>query len=344
MAGNTAGTGHRHRNSRRGTGTSAPGVGTRRERPGHRVARSPTPVGRLPFDSHAFADTAATVAQALLARLCKATAPDQPADESILARHLNNRSNRLSALGRREEALAAITEAIHIYRQLAAQRPDAYLPDFASSLNNLSVRLGDVGRREEAVAAATEAVEVYRRLAGRLPDAYLPDFASSMWAGLAAEPDASSETPGTAAPCSSAFNPAPQRPRCLVARSTSAHGCGCCAREPGAEHAPSPRVSPQPVLRAWFPCATNDVWSRTERARGAVTPSGAPAWTQNAIRILAYSNTDTSTTARRTFGACGIRGCVIVTPGRGSFTNRIGPVHCHCSGGVKPRVLTALSA
>ena len=44
---------------------------------------------------------------------------------------LNNLSNRLADLGRREEALAAIQEAAGIYRELAAARPDAFRPDLA---------------------------------------------------------------------------------------------------------------------------------------------------------------------------------------------------------------------
>jgi hypothetical protein len=43
---------------------------------------------------------------------------------------------RLSNLGRREEALAATQEAVDIYRRLAQARPDAFLPDLATSLNN----------------------------------------------------------------------------------------------------------------------------------------------------------------------------------------------------------------
>ena len=43
----------------------------------------------------------------------------------------------MSELGRREDALAAAQEAIDIYRRLAAERPDAFLPDLAMSLNNL---------------------------------------------------------------------------------------------------------------------------------------------------------------------------------------------------------------
>ena len=58
---------------------------------------------------------------------------------------LNNQSGRLADLGRREEALAAIEEAVAIYRQLAEARPDAFLPDLAMSLNNQSNRLSAPG-------------------------------------------------------------------------------------------------------------------------------------------------------------------------------------------------------
>jgi hypothetical protein len=46
-----------------------------------------------------------------------------------LAVSLNNLGNRLSELGRREEALAAAQEAVAIRRQLAQQHPEAFLPD-----------------------------------------------------------------------------------------------------------------------------------------------------------------------------------------------------------------------
>jgi hypothetical protein len=43
---------------------------------------------------------------------------------------LNNLSNSLSALGRREDALKAIEEAVgELHRQLAADRPAAFTPD-----------------------------------------------------------------------------------------------------------------------------------------------------------------------------------------------------------------------
>src|ERR1700716_3327180 len=80
----------------------------------------------------------------------------------------------------REEALAAIIKAVDGYRELAQTRPDAFLPDLATSLNNLSNTLGELGRREEALAAITEAVEGYRRLALARPDDFLPDLAGSL--------------------------------------------------------------------------------------------------------------------------------------------------------------------
>jgi len=43
----------------------------------------------------------------------------------------------------REDALAASQEAVDIRRQLAAARPDAFLPDLAMSLNNLGNRLSE---------------------------------------------------------------------------------------------------------------------------------------------------------------------------------------------------------
>src|SRR6201993_2792457 len=55
---------------------------------------------------------------------------------ALLRRPVGTLGNRLSNLGRREEALAASQEAVDIYRRLAQTRPDAFLPDLASSLNN----------------------------------------------------------------------------------------------------------------------------------------------------------------------------------------------------------------
>jgi tetratricopeptide (TPR) repeat protein len=89
-------------------------------------------------------------------------------------------SNRLADLGRREEALAAIEEAVTIRRQLADAHPDAHLPDLAMSLSNQSTCLAALGQREEALAAIEEAVTIRRQLADARPDAHLPDLAMSL--------------------------------------------------------------------------------------------------------------------------------------------------------------------
>jgi tetratricopeptide (TPR) repeat protein len=75
---------------------------------------------------------------------------------------LNNLSVRLGELGRREEGLAAVEEAVDAYRRLAGANPAAYLPDLAASLNNLSARLGELGRHEDAARAAEDAAAAGR--------------------------------------------------------------------------------------------------------------------------------------------------------------------------------------
>ncbi|MFN7767762.1 MAG: tetratricopeptide repeat protein, partial [Planctomycetaceae bacterium] len=84
----------------------------------------------------------------------------------------NNLGNRLSELGRREAALAAAEEAVRIRRTLAAERPDAFLPDLAGSLSNVSVVLSELGRREAALAASREAVQYYLTLTRQVPQVF----------------------------------------------------------------------------------------------------------------------------------------------------------------------------
>ena len=78
----------------------------------------------------------------------------------------------LSALGRREEALAATQGAAGLYRELAEQNPPAFLPDLARSLNNLGMMLSALGRREEALAAYEEAVRILLPFFRALPAAF----------------------------------------------------------------------------------------------------------------------------------------------------------------------------
>jgi tetratricopeptide (TPR) repeat protein len=126
----------------------------------------------LPYPTFALAGTAVEVFRQLAA--------EAAAGSSERARLLILFSNSLGDLGRREEALAAIEEAVTTYRTLAQGRPDTFLPDLAASLNNQSGRLSELGRRKEALAAIEEAVTVYRILAQGRPDTYLPDLAASL--------------------------------------------------------------------------------------------------------------------------------------------------------------------
>ena len=135
---------------------------------------------QLPERSLALADLAAEVTTGLVHRLRGTSTDNEHIDTGGLAEWLNNQSSRLAELGRREDALAAITEAVALYRELAAARPDAFRPDLALSLNNQSNRLADLGRREDALAAITEAVALCRELAAARPDAFGPDLAMSL--------------------------------------------------------------------------------------------------------------------------------------------------------------------
>jgi tetratricopeptide (TPR) repeat protein len=77
---------------------------------------------------------------------------------------LNNQSVQLSGLGRQEQALAAIEEAVTIRRTLAEARPAAVLPNLATSLNNLADVLSEMGRKAESEAAKREAAALRQSL------------------------------------------------------------------------------------------------------------------------------------------------------------------------------------
>ena len=77
-----------------------------------------------------------------------------------LAGSLNNLAAMLSELGRREEALAAATEAVTIRRDLARARPEAFTRNLTVSLNTLAAILSALGQREEAMAAVQEAKDL----------------------------------------------------------------------------------------------------------------------------------------------------------------------------------------
>jgi len=87
----------------------------------------------------------------------------------------------LSDLGRREEALEVIEEAVVLRRDLTAAQPAVFLPDLAHLVISLSSGLSGLGRREDALEAIREAVELLRRLAVDHPVAFNPDLAISFF-------------------------------------------------------------------------------------------------------------------------------------------------------------------
>ncbi len=70
--------------------------------------------------------------------LRRAVAKDQPTYQSALAAALTMRASTLSMIGRPNEGLEPIAEAVRIYGELAAADPTRFLPDLATALNNQS--------------------------------------------------------------------------------------------------------------------------------------------------------------------------------------------------------------
>jgi hypothetical protein len=80
-----------------------------------------------------------------------------PSAEKERAGWMVDLSNDWAARGQWGEALAAIEEAVTIRRQLAADRPDDFLPDLANALGNLARVLETLGRTSEARQTQAEA-------------------------------------------------------------------------------------------------------------------------------------------------------------------------------------------
>ncbi len=97
---------------------------------------------------------------------------------SRLAQALSNLGARLYSLGRHREALRATREAVELNRQLAAERPDACLPDLAGSLLNLGAMHKAAGSITDALLVTEEAAAFYQKLALERPDAFLSSLAS----------------------------------------------------------------------------------------------------------------------------------------------------------------------
>jgi|GEM_PF-6116086 len=110
----------------------------------------------------------------------QARAEEDDDGQHRLATALNNLSVSLNALGRREEALRAVEEAVSLNRALANEQPSVFSSDLAVALNNLSKQLSSLGRWEEALAASEEAVDAYRQLPKPRRSVFTPGLAQAL--------------------------------------------------------------------------------------------------------------------------------------------------------------------
>jgi tetratricopeptide (TPR) repeat protein len=82
--------------------------------------------------------------------------------------------------GRLADADKAFSEALTIYRDLAAHDPAAYRPNVATTLNSLGDLYRGSGRLADADRAFSEALTIYRDLAAHNPAAYRPNVATTL--------------------------------------------------------------------------------------------------------------------------------------------------------------------
>ena len=102
----------------------------------------------------------------------RAAALDPKLYLSLLAHVLKARGDLLARLGRREEALPFLEEAVDVWRDLAAGEGN-YVPSLAACVHALAAALSGLGRAEEAERRSAAAIELYRQLAVSDRAAYL---------------------------------------------------------------------------------------------------------------------------------------------------------------------------
>ncbi len=125
----------------------------------------------LPDQTLALRERAAETTQRIVTALAQ-RATNDPDLVPSLAQWASNLGVRLSDLGEREAALAAAREAVALYRDLAAQRPDAFRPNLAISLMVLARCLDAVDRQEDGLASNAEAIATLSTLFQRVPAAF----------------------------------------------------------------------------------------------------------------------------------------------------------------------------
>ncbi len=71
-------------------------------------------------------------------------------------------------------------QALDIYRTLAQNNPQTFLPDVATTLNNLAILHSDKNEFQKAENAYDEALGIYRKLAQNNPQSFLPNVAGTL--------------------------------------------------------------------------------------------------------------------------------------------------------------------
>jgi tetratricopeptide (TPR) repeat protein len=79
-----------------------------------------------------------------------------------------------------EQAISSYEDALKIWRTLAIENPQAYLPDVATTLNNLGTLQRDMSEFRQALASYEEALEIRRGLAANDRQTYLSDVATTL--------------------------------------------------------------------------------------------------------------------------------------------------------------------
>jgi serine/threonine protein kinase len=148
------------------------------------LARSHSNLGNMFRTTYRFkeAEKAYTEALAIQKQLA-ADFPKRPEFRQELAGSYDNLGGLLYLTRRKDrlkEAVTACTEALAIYKQLAADFPTRpeFRQDLALCHNNLAGLLAATGRLKEAEAAYIDALAIYKRLAADFPNQ--PDLQSSL--------------------------------------------------------------------------------------------------------------------------------------------------------------------
>jgi tetratricopeptide (TPR) repeat protein len=101
-----------------------------------------------------------------------AMASGAPLCELALADALRMHGIFLDELGLKERARVSCLEAVHLFRRLAQEHPEAHLLGLGEALHTFSHVLQGMGRTNEALPASSEAVLVFRKLVAMEPGAH----------------------------------------------------------------------------------------------------------------------------------------------------------------------------